>query len=404
MESKFDAKKFVQLFMAGYVPRSKDEKKFVDKHVAQLQQDFNGNKDDVFKATGIPTHPRAPYHGYEKGQDERMYEEVEQIDEVSKYKLFQYITRATGDLRVKSHKAGLDATLHPSTPEGDAAQRNKADDTNKRDKRQRGIGLAAKKLAFGPTSESVEIEEEMTDAQIAKREEIVKSMKKKSASFKKRYGERAKDVMYATATKMAMEDLNYVNLDMTDEIFDLLEQSQEEKEKLSVEQIDTQAKKVRAMAKKHPIAQKNESVILQLMDQLDEDVAVVVFDNGEEADIGGDIAEAILNIFTDLSEENQEAFEEAISESYEAFEHAMNFIAEAYDNVENINEEITEGQPGKHTKSDYTYHGKASSGGHIFKNEDGKKQVFFKIKSPASWHLKYKGNSYEFAHSLKDEE
>ena len=48
-------------------------------------------------------------------------------------------------------------------------------------------------------------EKEMTDDQKKKREEIVKSMKKDMPSFKKKYGDRAKDVMYATATKMAMK-------------------------------------------------------------------------------------------------------------------------------------------------------------------------------------------------------
>lgn len=49
-------------------------------------------------------------------------------------------------------------------------------------------------------------ESEMTKAQMAKREEIVKSMKKKMDEFKDRYGDKAKDVMYATATKMAMKE------------------------------------------------------------------------------------------------------------------------------------------------------------------------------------------------------
>ena len=49
-------------------------------------------------------------------------------------------------------------------------------------------------------------EAEMTDAQKAKREEIVKELKKKMNEFKDRYGDRATDVMYATATKMAMKD------------------------------------------------------------------------------------------------------------------------------------------------------------------------------------------------------
>lgn len=54
--------------------------------------------------------------------------------------------------------------------------------------------------------ESVINEEEMTAAQMKKREEIVMSMKDKMDDFKKKYGDRAKEVMYATATKMAMKE------------------------------------------------------------------------------------------------------------------------------------------------------------------------------------------------------
>ena len=49
-------------------------------------------------------------------------------------------------------------------------------------------------------------EAEMTDAQKEKREVIVKELKKKMSEFKDRYGDKATDVMYATATKMAMKD------------------------------------------------------------------------------------------------------------------------------------------------------------------------------------------------------
>jgi hypothetical protein len=48
--------------------------------------------------------------------------------------------------------------------------------------------------------------EEMSDDQMDKREKIVKGMKKNLAGFKARYGDRAKDVMYATATKQAMRE------------------------------------------------------------------------------------------------------------------------------------------------------------------------------------------------------
>jgi hypothetical protein len=49
-------------------------------------------------------------------------------------------------------------------------------------------------------------ESEMTDAQKEKREVIIKGLKKKMSEFKDRYGDKATDVMYATATKMAMKD------------------------------------------------------------------------------------------------------------------------------------------------------------------------------------------------------
>ena len=48
-------------------------------------------------------------------------------------------------------------------------------------------------------------ERHMTEPEMKKREEIVKSMKKGMAGFKERYGDRAKNVMYATATKQAMK-------------------------------------------------------------------------------------------------------------------------------------------------------------------------------------------------------
>jgi hypothetical protein len=53
-------------------------------------------------------------------------------------------------------------------------------------------------------SEEVQIDEKtLTKMEMKKREEIVKSMKDKSADFEKRYPGRGKEVMYATATKMA---------------------------------------------------------------------------------------------------------------------------------------------------------------------------------------------------------
>jgi hypothetical protein len=48
-------------------------------------------------------------------------------------------------------------------------------------------------------------EKTLTEPEAKKKEEVVKSMKKKLPSFKERYGDRAKEVIYATATKIAKE-------------------------------------------------------------------------------------------------------------------------------------------------------------------------------------------------------
>jgi hypothetical protein len=54
--------------------------------------------------------------------------------------------------------------------------------------------------------EMIDIEERsLTEPEMKKKEEIVKSMKKGMKGFKERYGERAKEVIYATAAKIAKE-------------------------------------------------------------------------------------------------------------------------------------------------------------------------------------------------------
>jgi hypothetical protein len=86
-------------------------------------------------------------------------------------------------------------------------------------KRRSGMELATKKMGIGAGSrgvvrgtgklnkEEVELDERtLSSGEMDKREKYVKSMKKGLEGFKQRYGERAKEVMYATATKMAKKD------------------------------------------------------------------------------------------------------------------------------------------------------------------------------------------------------
>jgi len=154
-----------------------------------------------------------------------------------------------------------------------------------------------------------------------------------------------------------MEDLDYVNLDMTDAVADLIESEhnlvgkqknidKNDNGKIDAEDLkllrdqkglkhmENQAKKVREVTKKYPMAQRDESVIEQLLSQIDEETVVLEFNSGETIEIVGTLAESILNIFMELSEDNQAQFEELISESMTDFEDALSFIAEAYEGNE----------------------------------------------------------------------
>ena len=62
-------------------------------------------------------------------------------------------------------------------------------------------------VAIETIPEEVELDERsLTADEKADKEKYVKGMKKKLSSFKDRYGERAKEVIYATSTKMAKKD------------------------------------------------------------------------------------------------------------------------------------------------------------------------------------------------------
>jgi hypothetical protein len=72
-------------------------------------------------------------------------------------------------------------------------------------------------------------EKEMSDTQKKKKEDIVMSMKKDTAGLKKRYGSRWKDVMYATATKQAMKEEAYDEVELDEAKKPM---SQDEKDKV----------------------------------------------------------------------------------------------------------------------------------------------------------------------------
>lgn len=123
-------------------------------------------------------------------KNEEVEIDEEQIEERNKQNA---IMRKTMDAsRGAKFKARNDTTTPDAEPQHKTAQaHNKA------------IGRAIRQMS----NEEVEIDEaSMTDATMAKREAIVKGMKNSFKDFTTKYGDRAKEVMYATATKMAVEE------------------------------------------------------------------------------------------------------------------------------------------------------------------------------------------------------
>ena len=80
-------------------------------------------------------------------------------------------------------------------------------DLEKKQKELEKKGLKVKTFVYNPDTGKPDIElkeRKMTDAEKDEKEKIVLSLKKKADQFKAKYGDDWENVMYATATKMAM--------------------------------------------------------------------------------------------------------------------------------------------------------------------------------------------------------
>jgi hypothetical protein len=131
-------------FLEVYQPKSPDEQKFVDKHVVIKHKDRNGNGDDVFNASNVKKSPRTKEnHGYEPGDDEKVYEEVEGLNELSKGTLGRYAQKAISRLSDRRELEGyMSAMGRPHDKYAKSA-----------DKRERGLRMLSKKLTKEDVSE-----------------------------------------------------------------------------------------------------------------------------------------------------------------------------------------------------------------------------------------------------------
>jgi hypothetical protein len=166
------------------------------------------------KAASAASDPDADYH-YGKSHDPQKFaDHAKKTKDAKSAAAVQGAADAKGHYTRPGHSLGSYDKLAHRTP----ARVTGAGKANKQDvnKLKKSISLNAESteqdiyvidadLANGVDQVNIE-ERMMTEPEKQKKEEMVKSMKKGLAGFKERYGDRAKNVMYATATKNAMKD------------------------------------------------------------------------------------------------------------------------------------------------------------------------------------------------------
>lgn len=168
-------------FLELYEPKTEGERKFVAKHTVKKTKDANKNDDAVFTGSKVKTYDREDEHGYNPGNDIKVYEEVEPLEEMD--------VRTAKELASKFRNQGKNkkAALYDNV----AAALERKDNTT----------------AQGFMAQIKNIDEaSLTPDELKKREDYVKGMKKNMKSFTSKYGKDAKSVMYGTATKMAKEE------------------------------------------------------------------------------------------------------------------------------------------------------------------------------------------------------
>ena len=177
-----------------------------------------------------------------------MDEEVEQVDEanytnipsVVSNKVASGMTRAMHKAAAKRYEADADG----AHKEGNMRKRDWANDmaknhhqaakemeSVKEEKTFKDRLIEGMKQKENPEELLPDLEEEMSDSQKKKREEIVMSMKDKTSYFKKKYGAKWKNVMYATATKQAMGEQIIYDDYIYDRVVEATHDDEEEDEK-----------------------------------------------------------------------------------------------------------------------------------------------------------------------------
>ena len=161
----------------GFTPKSKDEKKFMDKHIATKNKlDDRGTQDDqLFNATNIKTVSRETEHGYNPGNDEKVYEETTK----GLHPMALHVMPVKKDGKTKYHvmKVGKDLEQHIS--KGEHLTDSELDDATEAGAKIKNVTIIGRNKI---TEEELD-EKTLTPAEMKKREEIAKGIEKSNPNM-----------------------------------------------------------------------------------------------------------------------------------------------------------------------------------------------------------------------------
>jgi len=203
----------------GQIAKKKDDKAAASGHTADVREEDekkSSNPFDVLKGKYMSQMPKKKGeltgHEHKKTSTGDVYtkkavKEESHPDEKEDKALVKKMVKPSALKKEEDKETRL--SKHSMTEEGDSCV-TKPEVKKIADKE---VHKHEKSMHKGKKETELDEERHMTSDEKEKREKIVKSMKKGIAGFKDRYGERAKNVMYATATKQAMkhEDLGGIS-------------------------------------------------------------------------------------------------------------------------------------------------------------------------------------------------
>jgi hypothetical protein len=168
----------------GFTPKSKDEKKFMDKHIATKSKlDDRGTQDDkLFNATNIKTVDRETEHGYNPGNDEKVYEEISKVHPMALH------VKDAGKGKFKVHAVGKH--LADGIKVGEHLSDSQLDDATE-------MGAKIKMIKEDSLDEKT-----LTPAEMKKREEVAKAIERENPKMP--MGKKMA-IATATAKKVAEE-------------------------------------------------------------------------------------------------------------------------------------------------------------------------------------------------------